>query len=102
MAAWSKWLHSRPRESTPEPPVVLLDQMRLQLHAALHGCDGPATERVRWHIDQAYTPQDLWLLRGEIYQMVSDQFCQAEAVRRINALLPVFSGTVPGRMLARI
>jgi hypothetical protein len=76
--------------------------MRAQLHGSLRGCDGAMTERVRWQIDHAFTTQDMWLLRGDIYQLVADQFCQAEAVRRINALLPVFSGTLPGRMLTRL
>ena len=102
MPAWKKWLNSRTQESAAEAPMVLLDQVRLQLHGALDGCDGAMAERVRWHIDQAYSSQDLWLLRGDIYQLVADQFCQAEAVRRINALLPAFSGQLPGRMLAPI
>ena len=102
MPAWKKWLQSRPQESAEEAPIVPLDQVRLQLHGALEGCDGAMTERVRWQIDQAYTAQDLWMLRGDIYQLVSDQFCQAEAVRRINALLPIFSGQLPGRILTRV
>jgi hypothetical protein len=59
-------------------------------------------ERLHWRIDAACTAQHLWLLRGEIFQLVSREFCQQEAARRINALLPAFSSRLPERMLTRV
>ena len=102
MSAWKKWLSGRAHGATVEPSAPDLQQMQLQLHHALRGCAGPMSQRMRWRIDETYAVEDLWLLRGEIFQLVAGEFCQEEAAQRINALLPVFSGWVPERMLARI
>lgn len=99
---WKKSLHSWLHESTAKPPKERLEQLRLQLHGALHRCEGPMCERLRWRIDDAPTAQHLWQLRGEIFQLVSREFCQEEAVRRINALLPAFSRWLPKRLLTRV
>lgn len=99
--AWKKSLHSWLHESTAEATKHQLDPLRLQLHHALQRCEGPMCERMRWRIDDAYTAQQLWQLRGEIFQLVARQFCQEEAVRRINALLPAFSRWLPKRMLTK-
>jgi hypothetical protein len=79
-----------------------LGELRLLLHDAVRQCDGPMCQRMRWRIDGARTAQDLWLLRGDIFQLVARQFCQEEAVQRVNALLPAFTGWLPERMLARL
>ena len=101
--AWKKSLHSWLHESVAAAGKPQhLEALRLQLHEALLRCEGPMCERMHWRIDAACTAQHLWLLRGEIFQLVSRQFCQEEAARRINALLPAFSGRLPERMLARV
>lgn len=100
--AWKKSLHSWLHESTGEAPKQQLESLRFLVQDALHRCEGPMCERMRWRIEEAYTAQQLWLLRGEIFQLVARQFCQDEAVQRINALLPAFSGWLPERMLTRV
>jgi len=100
--AWKKSLHSWLYESSTQIPKAQLEELRIQLQEALQQCDGPMCERLHWRIDAACTAQHLWLLRGEIFQLVSRQFCQEEAARRINALLPAFSGRLPKRMLTRV
>ena len=102
--AWKKSLHSwLHNESILEaPPKPDLEQLRLQLHEALQQCEGPMCERMHWRIDAAGTAQHLWLLRGEIFQLVARKFCQQEAARRINSLLPAFTSRLPGRMLTRV
>lgn len=102
--AWKKSLHSwLHHESVLEaPPKPDVEPLRLQLHEALQQCEGPMCERMHWRIDAACTAQHLWLLRGEIFQLVSRQFCQQEAARRINSLLPAFSSRLPKRTLTRV
>ena len=100
--AWKKSLNSLLYESAIEPQKLHLGEVRLLMHDALQECQGPACERMRWRIDGARAAQDLWLLRGDIFQLVSRQFCQEEAVRRVNALLPAFSGWLPERVLTRL
>jgi hypothetical protein len=41
------------------------------------------------------------LLRGDIYQLVACEHCEAEARRRINELLPALKGRVPAAASAR-
>lgn len=100
--AWKKSLHSWLHESAEEAPRQQLETLRFQVQDALYRCEGAMCERMRWRIEEACTAQQLWLLRGEIFQLVARQFCQEEAVRRINALLPAFSGWLPERMLTRV
>ena len=105
MAAWKKWLNSQPFDvvaGMPEPQPLPLDEVRAQVLATLAGCQGPMIERMRWRLDAARTAQDLWMARGEIFQLVAAQHCQSEAVSRINALLPAFEGWLPARMLTRV
>lgn len=99
---WKKSLNSLMYESISEPEKLHLGEVRLLLHDALRQCEGPMCQRMRWRIDAARTAEDLWLLRGEIFQLVARQFCQEEAVRRVNTLLPAFSGWLPERTLMRV
>jgi hypothetical protein len=101
MAAWRKWLSSQSAELA-EPDDLELDDVRTAVIATLKDCDGAACERMRWRLQAAQSAQDLWLLRSEIFQMVSAQHCQAEAAARINGLLPAFERYLPARMLTRI
>ena len=100
--AWKKTLSSLMYESIWEPEKLHIGEVRLLLHDALRQCEGPMCQRMRWRIDAARTAEDLWLLRGEIFQLIARQFYQEEAARRINALLPAFSGWLPAHMLTRV
>lgn len=95
-------MDSRAHQRSLKPPAPHLEQVRRQLYIALEGCDGPVCERLRWRIVEAATAHDLWLLRGEMFQIIADTYYQGEAARRINALLPAFSGWLPERMLTRV
>jgi hypothetical protein len=101
MAAWKKWLSSQSGELA-EPDGMELNDVRAAVLATLRDCDGAACERMRWRLQAAQTAQDMWLLRSEIFQMVSAQHCQAVAASRINALLPAFEQHLPTRMLTKI
>ncbi len=79
-----------------------LRQVRTALHGCIEDCEGEPVERLRYKIDHARSAQDLWLLRNDAYQIVSIQASQTEAVKRINALLPVFEGWVDARQMTAI
>ena len=102
--AWRKSLNSLLPENIGilQPQKLGLGEVRLLLHDALRQCAGPACQRMRWRIDGARSAHDLWLLRGELFQLVAREFCQEEAVQRVNALLPAFSGWLPQRTLTRL
>ena len=102
MAAWKKWLNSQAFAASAAPATMPIDDVREQVREALAGCGGPLAERMRWRIDAARTAQDLWLMRGEVFQLVAAAYCQAEAQQRVNALLPAFEGWLPARLLTPV
>jgi len=102
MTTWKKWLNGRGDKGEAELAELDLERLQSQLHHALRECTGPMAQRMRWRIDDTFTAEALWLLREEIFQLVAGEFCQEEAVHRVNALLPAFSAWLPGRMLTRL
>ena len=79
-----------------------MDSLRHRVLAVLDDCAGQPCERLRAHLLSARDAQDLWLLRCEVFQQVASRHCQAEAAARINALLPLFEGRLPERMLMAV
>lgn len=79
-----------------------LEQIRHQMHQTLHDCKSVDAQRIIFRINTAATPADLWLLRSDLYQCISRTRDQAEATRRINALLGTFSGWLPAAQLTPI
>ena len=58
--------------------------------------------RLRSKIDQARTAQELWMLRNDAFQIISQQHDQSVAAERINALITHFDGWLEPRQLVRI
>ncbi|RYG10135.1 MAG: hypothetical protein EON92_13285 [Burkholderiales bacterium] len=85
-----------------QPRRLPLDEVRTALQATLHDCRDMRAQRIVYKINVAKTGADLWLLRSDLYQCISQTHNQAEAVKRINGLLTVFEGWVPARSLTRI
>jgi hypothetical protein len=46
--------------------------------------------------------EELWLLRDALFQAVSTQHCQAQAVLRINGLVPFFREVLPARLFTQV
>lgn len=72
-----------------------MDELRRLCLDLFADCMPPGGDRLRAQVAQARTAQQLWLMRCEIYQAIARRHCEAEAVRRINALLPAFEGSMP-------
>ena len=53
-------------------------------------------------LDAASTVMQLWLLRSELYQALSEQFGQAEAAARVDTLRPLFQGFLPSKQLRAV
>lgn len=53
-------------------------------------------------MDQAHTPQELWLLRNDAYQLISQRHNQSVAAERINRLIQYFEGWLEPKQLIRI
>ncbi len=72
-----------------------LHSVRQSLESLLHDCESTGSDRMLYRIQTARTPSELWDLRCDLHQCISRRHDQNEASRRINSLVPVFSGWVP-------
>jgi hypothetical protein len=96
MGALMKWLNSQPeQEAAPPRAQHSIDELRRRSLELLADCTRPNDERIRLQLARAATAQQIWQARCDIYQAISHQHCEAEAVRRLNALLPAFEGWLP-------
>jgi hypothetical protein len=103
MGALMKWLNSLPGESeAPMPPQSSVGELRQRCLAVIADCARLNDERIRAQIGRAANAQQLWQLRGDVYQAISRQHCEAEAARRLNELLPAFEGWLPPGALRRL
>jgi len=96
------------RSLTPKPVVRKTPSLK-ELHAirealldCLDGCNDATALRLRRKIVQTQIPRELWMLRNDAYQLISQQHSQTAAAERINSILPVFEGWVDARLLVRI
>jgi len=82
----------------PEPGAAApaqLEHVQLEILAALGDCESAAADRIRSRIRSVRSGADLLLLRGDIYQAVAREHCEAEARRRLKFLLPGLNGRMP-------
>lgn len=84
------------------PSLQDMQLIRTALMEAIADCDGLPSTRLRHKIETAKSVQELWLLRNDAYQQVSQRHTQNVAAERINALIPFFEGIVDRRQLVRI
>jgi len=88
--------------SRKKPTLQDLLAIRQALLDCLADCDSATAQRLRHKIGQTQTPQDLWLLRNDAYQVVSQRHNQTVAAERINALIVQFQGWIDAKQLVRI
>jgi NAD-dependent DNA ligase len=79
-----------------------LQSIRTALLQCMDDCDSVQAHRLRHKIAQTKTAQELWMLRNDAYQLISQQTSQAIAAERINNLISVFDGWLEPRQLVRI
>jgi hypothetical protein len=97
MAARKKWLQSSGCEWQFRPTPAGVEALRQQLLAVLEDCHGAECDRLRWRVHTAECAQELWLLRGAVFQVVCTEHCQAQAAERIDGLAPAFESVLPLR-----
>ena len=79
-----------------------MERLRQCLRATLEGCSDFRVDRMKYKIDMALTPSDLWLLRSDLHQCIARLHSKQMAARRINALIPSFKGLVSATQLSPI
>lgn len=92
-----------PRKPT-QPPTDRKDlqPIRAAVLQCVADCDSASAKRFRHKVEQAKTAQELWMLRNDAYQLISQQTSQNVAAERINNLIPAFRGWLDPRQLVRI
>ena len=92
----------RPASAARRSQKLTLEQLRQSLQGALVDCSGMPADRLAYKIHVARTAADLWLLRSDLHQCISQAHSQNLAAERINALIPAFAGWLPASQLRRI
>lgn len=87
---------------SPKAGKLTLEQIRQLLHNAISDCGGMRAQRVTYKISGCRTAGDLWLLRSDLHQCISQEHSQSVAAERINGLIPAFAGWLPASQLTRI
>ena len=101
MDSWKQWLPGCPFDWQLRPPQAGVEAVRRQLLAVLDDCQGMDCDRLRWRLHTAERPQELWLLRDQVFQVVASQHCLAQAHERIDSLLAAFRSVLPGSLPGR-
>ncbi len=79
-----------------------LARIRHQLMRCVADCTSQTAQRLRSKIEQARSAQELWLLRNDAFQVISQQHNQSVAAERIDALIHCFEGWLEPKQLVRI
>lgn len=92
-----------PRHQARKPATLKdLATIRKALLLGLEDCTSEGAARLRTKVAQAKTPQELWMLRNDAYQLISQQHNQSVAAERINDMIHFFEGWLDPKQIARI
>ena len=79
-----------------------LTRIRAAMLERVIDCELKTVRRIRVQLAGATSAMQLWLLRSELYQALSEQFGQAEAAARVDTLRPLFQGFLPSKQLRAV
>jgi hypothetical protein len=86
-----------PRQDTTVVPMI-----QAQMCQLINGIEGEESGWLRQRITTRWHAVDLWLLRADIYQLLSRAHNQCYAQQQVNRLTPLFESVLPPHMLANI
>ncbi len=84
------------------PSLRDLAGIRQALLLSFEDCVEQPARRLRMKIENAKSASELWMLRNDIYQVISQRHDQAVAAERINELAQAFEGWLDPRQITRI
>jgi hypothetical protein len=79
-----------------------LSQIKLRVELSIQELEGQDAERLRYKIRGTREVSDLWMMRSDVYQLISKRQNQAEAAQRVNTLLPLFEGWIPRQQMTQV
>ena len=93
----------KPREPARRVPRLKdIAPIRNHMLRTIEDCASHQAQRLRVQIEGAASPQELWLLRNDAFQLISQQHSQHVAAQRIDSLIQVFDGWLDPKQLLRI
>lgn len=105
IATFARFIKGSLRSRIPGRRTPKLQDLQAIRHALLQcvaDCETLPAIRLRHKIAKATSVQELWLLRNDAYQLVSQRHSQTIAAERINGVLPCFECCMDARQLVRI
>lgn len=84
------------------PSLKDMAAIRKALESSFDDCTDVSAQRLRLKIENTKTPRELWMLRNDIYQIISQRHNQSVAAERINNLVRVFEGWLDPKHINRI
>jgi hypothetical protein len=106
IAVLARWIggalqpQPRPRRTPHLRDVALIRQQLLHtIEDCVHSAPGL---RLRRQIERARSPQELWLLRNDSFQLIAQRHSQHVANQRIDGLIELFEEWLDPKQLARI
>ena len=92
-----------PRSTARKTPSLKdIQVIRNALLQSVEDCDSAPAQRLRHKIAATQTAKELWMLRNDAYQLISQQHSQSAAAARINDLISAFEGWLEPSQLVRI
>lgn len=77
-------------------PGGTLDVIRSAMILIVSPCSEAHQARAHYQIGHATSIMALWLLRADLFNYLAQNVGEAEAMRRVDGLLPLFASAVPG------
>jgi hypothetical protein len=102
IARWLGTHLTHRKRSAQKATLKDLAGIRRPLLRCIEDCLDQQALRLRKKIESARTPQELWMLRNDAFQVISQQHDQSVAAERINALIQSFEGWLEPKQLVRI
>lgn len=102
IARWLGTSFDARKRSAQKATLKDLASIRRPLLRSIEDCLDQQALRLRKKIESARTPQELWMLRNDAFQVISQQHDQSVAAERINALIQSFEGWLEPKQLVRI
>lgn len=104
IAVLARWVGvaMKPRQKPRTARLKDVMAMRQQLMQTIEDCVSVPAHRLRLQIERARTPQDLWMLRNDAFQLIAQRHDQRTAAQRIDALVQCFEGWLDPKQFARV
>lgn len=80
------WFNKAKRDHYHDTQVLEMDFLVSEFEDAMSDIQDPLRTRLHAALIACRTPQDLWFLRGKMFNLISKHYCESEANVRVSRL----------------